>query len=115
MSILPDKEELGTEESPADVTLDAFLDAFEAEKLVSEVPTVEPELMTVSDMMKQLRLVQRSTMTKEIEGWDSLEDALFHLQGQQTASTDDIKRLLDFTLKLNHACFCGFMLQFTEI
>ena len=37
------------------------------------------------------------------------------------ASTDHIKRLLDFTLKLKlnvvryHACFRGFMLQFTEI
>ena len=52
-------EEFGTEEPPADVTLDAFLDAFEAEKLASEqneeiedeVPTVELELIMVSDMM----------------------------------------------------------------
>ena len=70
MNILAAEEELGREEPPADVTLDAFLDAFKAEKLVSEpneeiedkVPAVEPKVMTVSNIMKQLRLVQRFMM-----------------------------------------------------
>ena len=85
MSILTAEEELGTEEPPADGTLDAFLDAFEAEKLVSkeneeiedEIPAVELEFMMVSDMMKQLHLLQRSMMAKEIEEWDPLKMLCF--------------------------------------
>ena len=45
-------------------------------------------LQTVSDMMKQLHLAQRSMMAKEIEGWDSLEDALFHLQATRIVTLD---------------------------
>ena len=43
--------------APADVTLDAVFDAFEAEiseqneEIEDEVPAVEPELMFVSDMI----------------------------------------------------------------
>ena len=88
--ILAAKEELGTKEPPVDVTLDAFF-WIEAEKLVSEqneeiedeVLAVEPKLMTVSDLMKQLRLAQRSMTAKEIEGWASLEDASFYLQAKK--------------------------------
>ena len=85
MSILAAEKELGTEEPPADVTLDVFLTYLKLKKLVSEqneeiedeVPAVEPELTTVSDAIKQLCLVQRSMMAKEIEEWDPLKMLCF--------------------------------------
>ena len=83
------------EEPAVDVTIEQLLDARLANRLANseeeanddiepEVNDAESEPMTTSEMIKQLRLVQKSMMTKGIDGWDTLEDAIFNLQSART-------------------------------
>ena len=95
MSVLAGEEEATMEEPAVDVTIEQLLDAREANRLANseeeanddiepEVNDAESEPMTTSEMIKQLRLVQKSMMTKGIDGWDTLEDAIFNLQSART-------------------------------